>query len=460
MQLAGSVREEFDVRVAASFRMDAFIDRCANIYRGGPAWLDEDQGIRTVNFAKSVCSEAARLTTLSVGITIDGSARAAWLQQQVDRVYFRLRHWVEYGCAYGTVILKPNGAGIDLVTPERFLVTDNDGDEITGIVFEDRAYDGKKGKYFTRLEYHRFEDGQYLVSNRCFIGDSLRDKGRPVAIEQTPWAALTEDMIAEGVEQPLFGVLRMPGANNIDVDSPLGMPFFADAIEELQDLDTAYSRFAEEIYDSRRLSLLDDRLTDQAGSPVNAPRRVRLPRFVKKVFGSGKEEYYQEIDPALNTEARLKGVNALLSQIGFKCGFSNGYFVFNERGGLMTATQVEADDRRTIQLIKDLRDKLESALNGLIYALDKFADGYGLAPAGPYAVSYDFEDITHNQEEDRARWYSYVINGRIPFDYFLETFEGLSPEQAQELASRGAAASPTAAPPFGSNSGNMLNNEE
>ena len=434
MNLTGRAQEQFGVHIASSARTDALIDRCGRIYRGEPDWTDPDEGIRTVNFAKSVCSEAARLATLAVGITIGGSARAEWLQRQIDRAYFKLRHWVEYGCAYGTVILKPNGAGIDLVTPGRFVITGSNGGDVTGAVFEDSAYDGKKAKFYTRLEYHRFEDGRYLISNRCFAGDSPRDKGRPVDIGLTPWADLAEDIEAVGVERPLFGVLRMPGANGIDADSPMGMPFFAEAVEELRDLDIAYSRNAEEIFDSRRLSLLDDRLTEQAGTPVaSGPRRVRLPRFVKRVFGSGRDEYYQEIDPALNTEERLKGIHALLSQIGFKCGFSNGYFVFNERGGLVTATQVEADDRRTIQLVKDLRDKLESALDGLIYAVDAFADAYDLAPSGTYEVNYDFGDITYNREEDRARWYGYVADGRAPFWYFLTKFEGLSEQEARVL---------------------------
>ena len=213
----------------------------------------------------------------------------------------------------------------------------------------------------------------------------------------------------------------------------------------------AYSRNASEIFDSRRLALLDDRLTEQAGAPLGGSRRLKLPRFIKKAFGSGAAEYYQEIDPALNTEVRLAGINALLSQIGFKCGFSNGYFVFNERSGMMTATQVEADDRRTVQLIKDIRDKLTDALDGVIYALDRFADAYGLAPAGEYAVTYDFGDITYNREEDRARWYGYVADGRAPFWYYLTKFEGFSEQEARAVEK--AAGADKATPP-GTGSGN------
>ena len=431
--LAARAEELFGVKAAAG--AEGFLARCADIYRGQPQWLDPEEGIGTVNFARSICAETARLATLAVKIGVAGGTRAAYLQEQIDRVYFRLRDWVEYGCAWGTVILKPNGEDIDLVTPDRFVITQVAGDAVTGAVFESGAYDPEREKYYTRLEYHRFlPDGQYAISNRCFVGDSVYDRGKSVPIEATPWAGLSEDVTAQGLERPLFAVLKMPGANNVEPGSPLGLPVFADAVRELRDLDVAYSRNAEEIYDSQRLSLIDDRLTEQAGTAVGRTRNVKLPRFARRVFGMGPQEYYQAIDPELHTQDRLAGINALLSQIGFKCGFSNGYFVFNERSGMMTATQVEADDRRTVQLVKDVRDRLEDALDGLIYALDKMADAMGLAPGGPYEAVYDFGDITYNREEDRARWYGYVADGRMPFWYYLVKFEGYTEDEAKMLA--------------------------
>lgn len=99
--------EDFNIQAAEFPEMESLINKCANIYRGVPYWLDDKNNIKTINFAKSVCSETARLATLAIGIQIDGSARATWLQEQIDKVYFQIRHWVEYGCAYGTVFIKP-----------------------------------------------------------------------------------------------------------------------------------------------------------------------------------------------------------------------------------------------------------------------------------------------------------------------------------------------------------------
>ena len=441
MLLGGRTKDVYGVTPITSDKLDSFISRAGAIYEGVPPWMGDD--IRTINMAKAICSETARLATMGIGIHADGGPRAEWIQHQIDStVYFNLRHWIEYAMAYGTAILKPNGDTVDIYLPGRFVVTDILAGEITGAVFMDHAYDRAADRYYTRLEYHRFlPGGNYAVSNRCFVSDTDHGSGKPCAIEITPWVGLAEDAEITGVDKPLFGVLRTPAANNIDIDSPMGLPIYADAIEELRDLDLAYTRNSDEIDDSRRIVMLDsDRLVTSGRSVKNTAaafdqRRdeLKLPKYVRMIHGDAREDVYHEINPALNTETRMTGINALLSQIGYKCGFSNGYFVFNESSGIATATQVEADQQRTVQLIKDVREKLTDALDGLVYALDKMADLYGYAPRGAFEMHYDFGDILYSFTEDKARWYGYVSAGRVPFWYYLVKFEGFSEADAKAL---------------------------
>lgn len=456
--------EDFNIQAAEFPEMESLINRCANIYRGAPEWLDDEDNIKTINFAKTVCSETARLTTLAIGIQIGGSARATWLQKQINKVYFQIRHWVEYGCAYGTVFIKPNGESLDVFTPADVMIVDYDNQEIKGIIFKDSYTVGRK--YYTRLEYHRFVettvDGvttyPYYVSNRAYVSKSPQSIGNKIDLKQTKWADLMADTPpilkanGEKLDGPLFGVLRTPQANNVDISTPLGLPVFAEGIEELGDIDVAYSRNAGEIKDSQKIALLDDRLLMPSGTPVSAmsPRgmenrrnEMKLPHYVKNVFGQDEKEFYQEINPQLNTDARLAGINALLSQLSYKCGFSSGYFVFNEKTGMVTATQVEADDRRTIQFIKDVRDKLEDCLNGVIYALNVFADLYDLTPVGVYETTYDFGDITYNREEDRSRWWQYVVQGKVPAWLFFVKFEGMTEEDAKAMVKEAQPDEPT-----------------
>lgn len=448
MLLKSKAKDEFNIEPISSEDMLSWINECVNIYRGNPCWLDEEDNIDTVNFAKAVCSETARLATLGIGIKIDGSARAKWLAEQVERIYYQLRTWVEYGCVYGTVILKPDGEMVRMYTPFEFEVTHQTDGNIDGVVFHNFKRQGDK--WYTLLEYHRFENGKYAITNKCYVGESIGETKRPVSLKASPWADLVDEAYVENVAGMLFGVLKMPQANNIDMHSPLGLPIFSEAIQELRDLDIAYSRNSKEIVDSKRIALADDSLIAFAGEPVTKgaaaaqekAKRLRFPDMVRMVRGDGRETYYQEINPELNTEMRIKGINNLLSQIGYKSGFSNGHFVFSETGGFQTATGVEAAQQRTIQTTKDVRDKLESCVKNLVYALNVFADLYALAPAGTYEITLDFGDITYNRDEDRARWWGYVLNGKVPAWKFFVKFEGMTEDEAKEMVAEAAPKQP------------------
>jgi len=433
MLFDAKAKEEFGVKPIPKTQTNAFIEECQNIYAGMPAWATGD--ISTINFAKAICSEVARLVMQGTKITVDGSQRAEMLQEEIDDNYKDIRRWVEYGCANGIIIMKPNGESIDIAKPGEFIITKTDGSKVKGCVFCNTQYSDER--YYTRLEYHRFEDEKYLISNRCFVSNSKDSIGKPIDIDATPWVGMAEDVESDNIDRMLFGVFKMPGANNIDPDSPYTLPIFADAVQELEDLDVSYSRNAKEVFDSKRTVLLDsDRLIPSGtklGTDYDGAReKAGLPDIVKIVQGVGDGAMYQEINPTLQTDTRLVGLNALLSQIGYKCGFSNGYFVFNQRTGMVTATQVESDDRRTLQLIKDVRDQLQACMDDLIYALDKFLDNEG-APVGKYEVTYDFGDLTYNREEDRQRWWSYVIAGAVPKWVYFQKFEGMSEEDAKKM---------------------------
>lgn len=444
MLLKSRAKEEFNISSIISAEVEWLVEYCARAYRGQPDWEDEENGIKTVNFAESICSETARLATMGIGIQLEGSARAEWMQEQVDALYYELRKWTEYACAYGTVILKPNGSTVKMYVPGQYEITEQSGGKITGAIFHNYAHDEQAEKYYERLEYHRFENGVYIISNKCFVGDSPNGCDQRIGIELTPWAGYLEEARILNVDRPLFAPLRTPHANNLEPSCPVTLPIFSAALEELRDLDVAYSRNAEEVEDSRRVVLLDsDRLL-----PGNRPgelNRAGLPKYVKLVGNdtSVTSDVYHEINPTLQTDTRITGINALLSQIGYKAGYSNGHFVFNQKTGMMTAKEVESNDRRTIQLIKDVRDQLESCMDDLLYALSKLADLYQLAPVGSYEVTFDFGDITYNRDEDRARYWGYVQAGRYPFWRFLVKFEGYTEEDAKLIEKEAQAKEPT-----------------
>ena len=446
-------QDKFGVETIESDVMKAALNDWVNIYQGKPDWtLPDDKGnidIESFNFAKKLCNETARLTTLALGITVEGSARADWVNGFMESYIARMKNEeCEKACAFGYIILKPNGEGIDYVMPWDFCPTHATDGKIDGGIFFDHYHEPGDKWYYTRLEWQRFEDVSedvriFRITNKTYKATGANGIGQECNIKETVWANLQEDVAYENIEHPLFSIFKMPLSNNIDMSSPLGVSIFSNAQKELKSLDIAWTRLEDEIFDSQKITFLGDMLIDEPGRPVRsrfAPGGVvdktgkSLPRWARILPGSNTGDEYHEVNPALQTADRLSGIDHFLNLVGVKCGYSTGQFVLNGRTGHVTATQVEADDRETIQYIKQIRDSFQTATDGLIYALDKYADIYNLAPVGVYEVNYDFGDITYNWEEDRARHWQYVTMGKYPLWLYYVKFEGMSEEEAKAVA--------------------------
>ncbi len=446
-------QDKFGVETIESDVMKAALTDWVNIYQGKPDWtLPDDKGnvdIESFNFAKKLCNETARLTTLALGITVEGSARADWINGFMESYIARMKNEeCEKACAFGYIILKPNGDGIDYVMPWDFCPTHATDGKVDGGIFFDHYHDPGDKWYYTRLEWQRFEDVSedvriFRITNRTYKATGANGIGQECNIKETVWANLQEDVAYENIEQPLFSIFKMPLSNNIDMSSPLGVSIFSNAHKELKSLDIAWTRLEDEIFDSQKITFLGDMLIDEPGRPVKSrfspggavdKTGKALPRHVRILPGTSEGDEYHEVNPALQTADRLSGIDHFLNLVGVKCGYSTGQFVLNGRTGHVTATQVEADDRETIQYIKQIRDSFQTATDGLIYALDKYADIYSLAPVGVYEVNYDFGDITYNWEEDRSRHWQYVTMGKYPLWLYYVKFEGMSEEEAKAVA--------------------------
>ena len=466
-------QDKFGVETIESDVMKAALNDWVNIYQGKPDWITLDSDIEGYNFSKKLCNETARLTTLMLKITVDGSDRAKNINKLMAGYVDRMKNEeCEKACAFGYIVLKPNGKTIDYVMPWNFEPTHETDGKIDGGIFHDHHHEPGDKWYYTRLEYHRFEDWRvpqdndvrlYRITNKTYKSTGANGIGQECNIKETVWADWEEDMAFTGVERPLFSIFKMPIANNIDLQSPLGVSVFSNAIRELEGLDIAWTRLDDETYDSQKITFLGESLIEEPGMPVK--KRYfggikdklgrALPRWVRMIPGSTTGEEYHQETPSLQTADRIAEINHRLDMVGVKCGYSPGWFVLDGRTGRITATQVEADNQETIDYIKHIRDSLKTATDGLIYAIGFYLDLENtnelrtvylpeeeykeLEAAGEdmkyyYTAHYALQDITYNFDEDRLRHWQYVQAGKYPLYRYYMKFEGMSEDEAKAVA--------------------------
>lgn len=436
------IKERFNADVQVSETMEHWIRRFHQITVGRPNWIDPEDDIRSINFAGYIDDVTAGLVTLDLGVNISGSARAEYLQQQADYVLAVIQDKVSEALGNVGMMFKPNGTNVDYIEPGSFAPTETDSNgNILGCVFQTQI---KRGLLtYTRLEWHRFEDVQledgetarvYRITNYAYsgFGDGI---GRPCRLSDVKeWSDLLEDVSIQNVDRPLFAYFKNPAPNRIDRTSPLGVPIWSNCMEELRDLDVAWSRKSSEVEDSKHITFLSATAQQYANS-----KHITLPRFVKALdFGVEESEIIKEHTSTLLTEQRIKDINSILSMISTKCGFSQGMFQLDEKTGMMTATQVEADDQETIRTVKNIRDALQETITNVLYGCNVMADLYSDTEPELWedlqeAMSFSFGDITYNYQEDMANWWKYRVQGDVPPWMYYVRFEKMSEEEAKAM---------------------------
>ena len=218
---------------------------------------------------------------------------------------------------------------------------------------------------------------------------------------------------------------------------------FANCIEELRNLDVAWSRKDEETDDSRHITFVDENALFKTNKKTGVSERVELPRFVKGLkHGVDSASTIDEHVPTMLTSDRIADINSILSMISTKAGFSQGQFVLDRKTGIATATEIESDDRETVETITDIRNALKTAIKDLIYALDKYCDVFFDMPSGyvnaldedvPDEDIFYFKDLLASFEQDRSRAYQLMNNNVYSKRKYLKEYEGFSDEEIDEM---------------------------
>lgn len=436
---------------------------------GKPPWVNKK--VDTIRFSNTIAEELAKLITQNIDIKVQGKrggVMAEQMQKVIDKYFLQNAKDIIYSMiAFGGVMAKWDGKGVEFLRPNMFLVTEYDSNgDIRAVIFF--SYYQREKKFYTKAEWHRFEevtekgaDGEpvtvrtYHISTKAFVSDNQDEIGRPVPLSATKWADIKPEAWIDGLEKPLFCYIKCPVSNNIDHDSPLGVPCFANCLVELEGLDIAMSALKTETKNSAPMMIVDQSVIQYANM-----NNIELPEFISNVgnldMGNGTSGSPVEMwQPTLQVTSRKEGINFYISVAAFKCGFDPGFFVFDgQRIQMETATQVESTERRTVNTVLSYRSVLDrpnsngdgrvGAIHDIAYIINaalivdgKSDDGTVIpfVENGNYELFCDFADLLANQEEDRARALQLTMQGFYPKWYYLVQNEGFTEEEARAIVS-------------------------
>lgn len=419
------IKEIEDVESSRSNEMQNALDLWYNLYLDQAPWLKKDQ-VYSLNIAAFICSELARQILLEVKWDITGvkqkssdepvmNPRAQYLKAELQNLFKQLRQKLEQGLAAGGLVIRPyphNGhIWFDFTMAwSLYPIAFDDSGMLTDVIFRD-IYD--EGKYrYTRLERHtQQDDGSVIITQRAFKSADKNSIGKEVSLQEVAgWQDLQPEAKVTDVNGNLFGIFKTACANNIDVDSPIGVSAFARAVNTIEQADKQYSRFIWE-YESTETAIDVDPLAlrqDSDGNTVTPKLNERLFRAVNL----GSDGTYNIFSPTIRDASQINGMNQLFLRIEDQTGLSRGT-LSDANIEARTATELKINKQRSYDTISDNQAALEDCLREVIHAMDVYATLYNLAPQGDYEVSFEWDDSVITDMEAQTQEKLMLVNSGI-----------------------------------------------
>ncbi len=386
----------FGVRQAASPVMEQNINLWYAMYINQPPWVT--QYVVPLGLPGAICRELSRTAMVEFTPNITGSRRADFLNEAFQAAKPRFLQQLELGLAVGGIAFKPylygNQLLIDCAGATAFEPTRFDAAGLcVGGVFREKLH--RDGKYYVRLEYHDLNGTAYTIRNKAFNSDSSGSVRDEIALASVPdWAELSEETVIRNIEKPLFSYFKVPKSNNVETDSLIGVSVYGGAaVDLIKRADEQWDLIRWE-YESGQRKIFMDGTESQAR------------QFNKRLFEIGPlsrdGNRYEVFSPEFRDDPLYRGLQSILKQIEFQVGLSYGT-ISDPQSVEKTATEIRNSKQRMFVTVDSIQKVLQSAFDGLIYAMDVYATLYGLAPSGAYEASYDWGDSVLYDEDAKEK---------------------------------------------------------
>ena len=256
----------------------------------------------------------------------------------------------------------------------------------------------KAGSKYLYLQIHmRGKDGNYIIENSLFADNngSLTE----VQLSSVPGYEDVAPLVETGSKERLFVIDRLNIANNVDNTLPMGIPAFANAIDQLKGVDIAYDSYVNEfVLGKKRVMVKPGATKDLDGNPVFDPNELTYYVLPEDTTDGNM---VQPIDMKLRTAEHNAGLQDMLNALSSRCGFGENHYKYDS-GSVATATQVISENSTLFRTIKKheiiLHDVLEE-LARIILRLGNSVLHMGLNEDVEISIDFDDSIIEDKQTE-------------------------------------------------------------
>lgn len=292
----------------------------------------------------------------------------------------------------------------------------------------------RNGKNYLYLQVHRMDEaGNYVIENEIYHSEN--GNLTPAKLADVPGFESVPPSVSTGTPKRQFVIDRLNIANNYDYTLPMGIPAFANAIDQLKGVDIAFDSYVNEfILGKKRVMVKPAAAQTLDGEPIFDPHELV---FYVLPEDATDGNIIQPIDMALRTSEHNAGLQDMLNTLSSRCGFGENHYRF-DTGGIATATQIISENSSMFRTIKKHEIILNSVLQELCRIILRMGNtilNKGLDE--DVEISIDFDDsIIENKEQEEAKIYSLLGAGLMRTDEArsilmnedIETARGMLPD--------------------------------
>lgn len=358
---------------------------------------------KSLGLAKKIAEDwASLLLNEKVEITISDDAAHERVWEVLNANNFRVRgnQLVEVAFALGTGAFVEYTDGddviIDYVRAGMIYPLSWDNGEITECAF---ASERKKGKEkYVYLNIHRLNEngnGTYVIENLMF-----RRNGGLLTLVDLPEGVIP--IVETGSDIPRFQIIRPNIVNNEDMDCPLGISVYANAIDQLENVDLVFDSYNNEFRLGKKRIMVPVSMArnlmeaDGVATPMFDDNDVEF--YVLATGESANGQKIEEINGELRSDAHEKGISTAINLCAYKCGFGENKYKF-EGGAAKTATEVVSEDGDMFRNLRKHELPLSDALTALVKTI---ASMLGIKTEFDVAIMFD-DSIIEDTAAERMR---------------------------------------------------------
>lgn len=337
---------------------------------------------RGLGMAKTVAEDWANLL-LNEKVQIS----AGGFQQQLDDILasnrwrMQANRLIELAFALGTgalvEYLGTTGPNIDYIRADMVFPLSWDNGCITECAFSSiRMQEQTECVY---LQIHCLGKTGYVIENHLFDNKTG---------EELPLEGVAE-VVNTGSQHPLFQIITPNIVNNVDLDCPMGVSVYANAIPALQGVDLVFDSYTNEFELGRKRIFIPMSMVKIEDASRSPDERLFKPAFDPRdgvFYALDIENADKPVDISfpLRTAEHQSGLRDALNVLSLKCGLGTDRYSF-EGGGVKTATEVVSEKSDLFQNLKKHENILSGALVDMVKAL-AFLSG---APEPEVTVMFD-----------------------------------------------------------------------